>query len=209
MSRRLDLPIAALAWLGGFAWVAWRGSWAPLAVLAGLAAARLLASDPATRRLLVPRGSAPTLAAGGAVVMIGGTYGLYALLARVIPSLASDTAALYGVLNAGGYGRLQLAALVVAVSACEEVIWRGRWLDEAERRCGNRWLSGPAAARTLGAAVVYGACHLSSGSLLLALLAAGCGLAWGLLRVAGRSLWPAMLGHAAWDLAVLVAWPLG
>jgi membrane protease YdiL (CAAX protease family) len=26
--------------------------------------------------------------------------------------------------------------------------------------------------------------------------------------VVGRSLWPAVLTHAAWDLAVLVAWPL-
>jgi hypothetical protein len=38
--------------------------------------------------------------------------------------------------------------------------------------------------------------------------AAGCGCTWGLLRAAGRSLWPAVLTHAAWDLAVLVLWPL-
>jgi membrane protease YdiL (CAAX protease family) len=208
MSRRLDLPIAALAWLGGFAWVAWRGSWAPLALLAGAAAARLLATDPETRRLLAPRPTTPALAVLGAAVMIGATHGAYAPMAGAVPALGPATAALYGVLNASGYGRLPLAVLVVALSACEEVVWRGRWLDEAERLCGPRLLSWPAVARVLGAALVYGACHLSSGSLLLGFLAAACGLAWGLLRVAGRSLWPAMLVHAAWDLAVLVAWPL-
>ena len=65
-----------------------------------------------------------------------------------------------------------------------------------------------AAARVLSVALLYGACHLTSGSLLLALVAGACGVAWGLLRVAGRSLWPAVLAHAAWDLAILVAWPL-
>jgi len=42
MSRRLDLPIAALAWFGGFAWVGWKGSWEPLAALAVRAAAQIV-----------------------------------------------------------------------------------------------------------------------------------------------------------------------
>jgi membrane protease YdiL (CAAX protease family) len=208
LSRRFDLPVAALAWLGGFAWVAWRGSWAPLALLAALAAARLVAADAGTRSLLAPRGSTLPLAAAGAVAMLGATYGGYAVLSGLVPALAPATAGLYGLLHAGGYGRLPLAALVVAISACEEVVWRGRWLDAAERASGTRALTAPAAARTLSVALLYGACHLSSGSLLLGVLAAACGFAWGLLRVAGRSLWPAILVHAAWDLAVLVVWPL-
>jgi len=57
-------------------------------------------------------------------------------------------------------------------------------------------------------AFLYGAASLASGSLLLGVLAAGCGFTWGLLRVVSRSLWPAVLTHAAWDLAVLVVWPL-
>jgi membrane protease YdiL (CAAX protease family) len=208
MSRRLDRPIAVLVWLGGFAWVAWRGSWVPLAVAALVAAMRLLAFDQGTRRLLAPRAASLALAAAGALAMIGGTYGLYALATAAAPDLAPATAGLYRLLGAGGYGRVELAALVVGVSACEEVVWRGRALEEAERLSGGRLLSWPAAARVLGAALLYGACHLSSGSLLLGILAAACGFAWGLLRVAGRSLWPAVLVHAAWDLAVLVAWPL-
>jgi membrane protease YdiL (CAAX protease family) len=208
MSRRLDLPAAALAWLGGFAWVHWKGSWSPLAVLATLGAARLLLADPETRRLLVPRRSSLALAAGGVVGMVGATYGLFGFLAGVFPALRVATAELYGVLHTGGYGRLSLAALVVLVSACEEVVWRGRVLEGAEHRSGTHPLTLAATAEVLSVALLYGACHLTSGSLLLAVLAAACGLAWGLLRVAGRSLWPSIAAHAAWDLAVLVAWPL-
>ena len=208
MSRRLDLPAAALAWLGGFAWVHWKGSWLPLSVLAALGAARLFLADPGTRRLLVPRRSALALAAAGAVAMVGATYALYGLLASVLPALPVATAGLYGVLHAEGYGRISLAALVVFVSACEEVVWRGRPLEEAELRPGARLRIVAATARVLVVALLYGACHLTSGAPLLALVAASCGLAWGLLRVAGRSLWPSILAHAAWDLAILVAWPL-
>lgn len=124
------------------------------------------------------------------------------------PALLVATTELYGVLHAGGYGRIALATLVVVISACEEIVWRGRPLEEAELRSGTHPLTPAATAQVLLVALLYGACHLTSGSFLLALLAAACGLAWGLLRVAGRSLWPSILAHAAWDLAVLVAWPL-
>jgi membrane protease YdiL (CAAX protease family) len=208
MSRRLDLPAAALAWLGGFAWVHWKGSWGPLAVLAMLGAARLLLADPGTRRLLVPRRSTLALAAASAVAMVATTYALYGPLARVFPALSVATKGLYGVLHAGGYGRTSLAALVVIISACEEIVWRGRPLEEAELLSGTHPLTLAATWKVLLVALLYGACHLTSGSFLLALLAAACGLAWGLLRLAGRSLWPSILAHAAWDLAILVAWPL-
>lgn len=208
MSRRFDLPLAAALWLGGFAWVAWKGSWAPLAALAVLAAARLVLRDPATRRLLVLRPPAAALGGAGAAAMVGATYALYAPLARSFPALPGATRTLYGLLRAGAYQPTTLALLVIVISACEEVVWRGRTLADAESRPGAPPLAAAAAARVLVIALLYGACHLSSGSPLLALLAAGCGLAWGLLRVAGRSLWPAIFAHAAWDLAILVVCPL-
>jgi membrane protease YdiL (CAAX protease family) len=203
--RKLDLPIAIVAWLAGFAWVHWRGSWTPLALLAVLAAARIVATDAETRRLLIPRRSSLPLAAGGALLMIGATFAGYGLLAPRFPALREATAGLYALLNAEGYGRAPLAALVVCISLCEEVVWRGRLLGRAG---GGPVVDGRTVARTAGLALVYGACHLGSGSPLLALLATGCAACWGALRVAGRSIWPAALVHAAWDLAVLVVWPL-
>jgi membrane protease YdiL (CAAX protease family) len=208
MSPRLDLPIAVACWLLGFAWVGFAGSWTPLAVLASLAAARLVLGDPGTRRLLRPHAGALALGAVGGVVMIGATYGLYRALVPLFPALPGATRGLYAVLNSAGYRPLGLGALVVVVSFCEEVTWRGRPLADAADGMGRHPLHGRALARVAMVALLYGAASLASGSLLLGALAAGCGFTWGLLRVAGRSLWPAVITHAAWDLTVLVAWPL-
>lgn len=204
MSPRLDLPIAAAGWLLGFAWVGRTGSWTPLAAFAVLAAARLLLGDPETRRLLRPTLGGLALGVAGSLVLVGATHGLYPPLSRAFPALPGATRHLYGVLNAGGYPPPSLAALVLLLSACEEVVWRGRPLAAA----GPHPLGGRGLARVVAVALLYGAATLASGSLLLGAVAAGCGLFWGLLRAAGRSLWPAILAHAAWDLAVLVAWPL-
>jgi len=208
MSPRLDLPIATLAWLFGFAWVGWAGSWIPLATLSVLAAARLLVVDVNTRELLKPRPGSWLLGAAGGAAMVALTYALYGPLAAVFPRLPAATRQLYEVLRALGYRPLALGGLVLVVSACEEVVWRGRPLAAAAAAAGSRRLTWPAVARVAGLAALYGSAHLTSGSLLLAALGAGCGFAWGLLRVGGRSLWPAIVTHAAWDLAVLVAWPL-
>jgi membrane protease YdiL (CAAX protease family) len=206
MSPRLDLPIAVAAWLAGFLWVGRTGSWALLAGLAAISAARLVLGDPVTRRLLAPRAGPLALGAAAGAAMVAATYLLYRLLAAAFPALAGGTHALYGVLNASGYPPGELGALVLLVSACEEVIWRGRTLAAAAE--GPRRLDGRGLARVAGVALLYGGATLASGSVLLFGLATACGLAWGLLRVAGRSLWPAIVAHAAWDLAVLVAWPL-
>jgi membrane protease YdiL (CAAX protease family) len=208
MSPRLDLPIAVACWLLGFAWVGIAGSWTPLAVLAALAAGRLVVGDPGTRRQLRPRAGALGLGAVAAVAMVGATHGLYRGLAPLLPDLPEATRGLYGILNAAGYRPPALGALVVLISSCEEVVWRGRPLAGAVAEAGARHLSVRAVARVAALALLYGAATLASGSLLLGGLAAACGFAWGLLRVAGRSLWPAVVTHAAWDLAVLVAWPL-
>ena len=208
MSPRLDLPIAVACWLLGFAWVGFAGSWTPLAVLASLAAARLVLGDPGTRRLLRPRAGTLALGAAGGVAMVGATYGLYRAFVSLFPALPGATRGLYGVLNSGGYRPLALGALVVVVSFCEEVVWRGRPLADVAAGTDRFRLHPRALAHVAAVALLYGAASLASGSLLLGALAAGCGFVWGLLRVAGRSLWPAVLTHAAWDLAVLVAWPL-
>jgi membrane protease YdiL (CAAX protease family) len=209
MSPRLDLPIAVACWLLGFAGVRVTGSWTPLAILAALAAGRLALGDPGTRKLLRPSAGSLVLGVVGGVTMIGATYRLYRALVPLFPELPGATRGLYGLLNAGGYRPPALGALVVLLSLCEELVWRGRPLSDAADDPGGRFVDGRALVRVAAVALLYGAATLASGSFLLAALATACGSAWGLLRVAGRSLWPAVLTHAAWDLAVLVFWPLG
>jgi membrane protease YdiL (CAAX protease family) len=203
MAPSYDLPLAALAWILGFSIVRATGNWLPLAVLAVLAAARLLFRDAATRRLLRPDARLLAVGAAGGALMAAFTFALYRPLSGAVPGLAPATRELYGMLTGVGYGPATIGALVLVVSACEEIVWRGRTLEAPAAHPGGR-----AAGRAAVIALLYGAAHLPSGSILLALVAAPCGLAWGLLRVAGGSLWPAIVTHAIWDLAILVVWPL-
>jgi len=94
------------------------------------------------------------------------------------------------------------------LSLCEVFVWRGRPLSDAADATASDPLHGRAVARLAAVALLYEAATLASRSLLLGAVAAGCGFSWGLLRIAGRSLWPAVLTHAAWDLTVVVVWPL-
>ena len=219
MNRRLDLPIAIVAhpvldlpvavavWLIGLGWVARTGNWTPLAVAAVAAAGRLIAHDPSTRSLLAPNRAALALGAAGGAAMIAATYLLYPPLARAVPGLASGTRSLYALLDAGALHPTVLAAVLVLVATSEEVLWRGRLLVTAN---GDVAPSGRAAqlGRAVAFAALYGAAHGASGSPLLAGVAFLCGCAWGLLRLASGSLWPPVIAHALWDVAVLVLWPV-
>ncbi len=208
VSRRLDLSIAVLIWSVGFLWVSVSGSWALLAGLAVAAALRLLVGDPLTRRLLTPTLWAIGVGVVGAAIMIIGTYASYFLLSRLIPPLVDATADLYRLLRADAYGQLRLAALITLVSASEEIVWRGRLLESPGDVEPAAWPTRAQALRVVGAATVYALAHIASRSITLAIVAFICGIAWGLLRVAMRSLWASILTHALWDLAILVFWPL-
>ena len=90
LSRRLDLPLALAAWLAGFGWLARAGSFLPLAALALLAAARLIAADGATRRLIRPTAAATAAGAAVGAASAAATYALFPLVASRSPGLAGS-----------------------------------------------------------------------------------------------------------------------
>ncbi|HET7824802.1 MAG TPA: CPBP family intramembrane glutamic endopeptidase [Anaeromyxobacter sp.] len=205
MSPRLDLPLALGAWFIGFGWLAAAGTFVPLAVVAVATAARLVAGDPATRRLLRP--TAASTAAGGAVgaASIVATYSSYPAVASAWPELSASVRGLYRMLDGGPAGRWSLLLVVCAVGAAEEIVWRGRMLGDAPDPAGRR---GGVLASALAITAVYGAVHLASGSRLLPVAALVCGVGWASLRIATRSLWAPVVAHLAWSSAILVVRPL-
>ena len=58
------------------------------------------------------------------------------------------------------------------------------------------------------AAVAYAVAHAPLGSALLVVVAFLCGLAWGALRAASKSLVPPLMAHLVWDVLVLLCLPL-
>jgi membrane protease YdiL (CAAX protease family) len=207
MSPRLDLPVAIAVWVAGFAWLMRSGSWTPLAVGVVAAAARLVAADATTRRLLAP-GLAPLgVGAAAGLAMIAVTYLAFPPLASASAAAVGGARDLYAALGAAQHQPATLVAVLGVVAASEEIVWRGRILARPSSATGST-VRLRDVARVLAHAVVYGGAHGASGSALLCLVAFLCGIAWGFVRVASGSLWPSVVAHVAWSSAVLVLWPL-
>lgn len=199
MPLRPSFVAALFAWAGSFLFISRLGTWAPLAILGPLLAIVVLVREPAARALLRPRTSLLLLGLLGGAVMTGATYLLFELFARLAPDLRLLTLGLYNVLRAPSFTPLERGALIPLLAISEEIVFRSTALPD----------SGKGAARAVALnALIVGAAHLSSGSLLLALVAALCGAVWGGMRVATRSCVPGVITHVAWDLAILVFRPL-
>jgi len=91
--------------------------------------------------------------------------------------------------------------LVFWIGPCEEIFWRGF----LQRRLVDRL--GPVPGWIV-AALMYSAVHLWTMNAMLLIAAFVCGLFWGLMMWKFRSLWPGIISHAAWDLAIFVLFPL-
>lgn len=213
MTRRVNAPqpparpalavagAAVVGWNVGF--LASRGE-SPWPAFTACAVASLVAAGALYRRdarALVGRplrDAAVGLVAGVALAAL--TEGGHAVVAPALPSLRDDIAALYARMRQGGGPIANLHWLVLVILA-EEVVFRGLLLDTL-----RRWLR-PGAALAL-MALVYAVSQLGSGQLVLALVAAGVGGAWGGLRIATGGLVAPFVAHVVWDLSVLVLFPL-
>jgi membrane protease YdiL (CAAX protease family) len=195
----------ALAAAGVIEWAIW--AWRPAAfwvlIAAGTALLGLLAVG--LRRGWIrdrgPRQGDFAIGLGAAVVLYLAFWVLRRVLGAVWPAAVGQLAALYGLVFSAPW---QLAALLAAlvVAPAEELFWRGLVLPGLRQRG-----LGPAAA-VGAAAFAYGAAHLFSGSVVLALGAFAAGVGWGALYLATGRLAPGIVSHALWDLAVLLLFPL-
>ena len=166
----------------------------PLAIYAGIFAAVLIALEP--RRYAVrPDPRALVVGVAGAMVMIAGSYGSFALASSLFPSVHADVAADYATTNIG-HNWAVLPMLVVVIVA-EEVVWREALFDPA-----RPWRSGSVSV------ALYVAVQIGFGSWVVFALAAVCGVLWTLQRAYTKSLVAPVLTHAIWNVTVLVAAPL-
>jgi membrane protease YdiL (CAAX protease family) len=152
-----------------------------------------------TGRFVGPSGRAAGVGAAAGVAMVGLTYPAFTALVGVFPKLDTATAALYAtsrIMNPA----LEIPALVLIVAA-EEVLWRGLLFTTLEERWGSVTAVGVGT-------TIYSLAQSGSGSVLLAGVAFGCGLVWGLLRWRTQSVWASFLCHLLWTATVVVARPV-
>ncbi len=147
------------------------------------------------KELLTPSVGKVAAGSAGAVVLYVLAGAGFRLIAAIAPRLAAEAAVLYGWKDQVATPLAVLLAAFLIVPG-EEIVWRGAvGLPLAGR-------FGPRAGVVLGA-IAFAAAHVGFGSPLLLLAALGCGLFWGWLTVATRSLVPSIVCHLLWDGTVL------
>jgi membrane protease YdiL (CAAX protease family) len=200
-SKSRALPIACVAiWIVAAVAARVAGIWAAIGGAAiGLGVAVSALDRNRARQLLRPSAGlfAVGAAAGGAMTAV--THLLYPEVARHVPSVAADVATLYAAFRAPSPA---VAAIVLApVVVGEELVWRGVVQGALVGRFGRR-------GGVLLAAAAYALAHAAIGSPLLVVVALLCGIAWGALRVASKSLLPPLVAHLVWDATVLLWLPV-
>ncbi len=93
--------------------------------------------------------------------------------------------------------------LVFPISPAEEILWRGHLQGELQKRLDptdfKAWLLG---------AFLYASVHIWALNFILFIAALICGLFWGFLFWRTGNLWPGIISHAIWDLAIFVLFPV-
>jgi membrane protease YdiL (CAAX protease family) len=91
--------------------------------------------------------------------------------------------------------------LLVWIGPAEEIFWRGF----IQRRLGERL--GAPKGYLLGS-LIYGGVHLWSLNFMLIMAALVAGFFWGAMFIKYDSVWPGLISHALWDVAIFVIWPI-
>ncbi|HYQ46699.1 MAG TPA: CPBP family intramembrane glutamic endopeptidase [Polyangiaceae bacterium] len=210
MTRRPSLMVIALfAWLLCFGVLAQLGTWTPFAFVGVLLVALALRSSAVPLSQFHPSRQSLLLGLGAGAAMVLSTQLAYAWLSVAFPALRSSTLGLLFLLNVVGVSPPARAALIVVIASCEEVLFRG--LLPGSTRAAHQALRVPLAQEFRGLvlwSVVYALTTVPLKSPLLVLCAFVCGALWGTLRLATGSILVPILAHVAWDLGVLVIWPL-
>ena len=122
-------------------------------------------------------------------------------IAAFILPFASDQVAL--VYRTRSQADLWLIAVLLFawVGPAEEIFWRAF----VQRRFGQRY--GPFIGFALTVAI-YTIVHIWSFNLMLLAAAGLCGLFWGAMFYRFRSVWPALISHAVWDVVIFVLLPI-
>lgn len=185
------------------------GTWAPFAFVGLFLASLALSQRIVPRSLLWPSPARTTVGVAAGALMVVGTHLAYRAIVTFAPPVAGATRELLVLLNVGGFSTAERALLIVLIASCEEVLFRGllpSFATASSRR--PHWPSSRELVQVLASATLYALTTLALKSPLLVLCALVCGSLWGLLRVVTGSLVAPLLAHVAWDLGVLVLWPL-
>ncbi len=201
---RLALPLAVAFILWGVMFGLGAGNfWLLMSLSAGTLALWAVVQDQAqVLGLLTWRWRWLPLGAGLAAALYGVFWLGNELAGVLLPSAHAQVGAIYQI-RSGTDPRVIGLALVFLIAPAEEIFWRGFVQKNLEHCRFQRWWA------VLVGAGIYAAVHIWSGNLMLVGAALTAGLFWGSVLATSGNLWPGILSHAVWDVAVFLLWPIG
>ncbi len=122
------------------------------------------------------------------------------LAVRRFPGLEKGVESVYSLREGAPTGWIGLS-LLFPIAPGEELFWRGLVQGRLDRILGGY-------SAVAAAAVLYAAVHIVTLNPILVIAALVSGLFWGTLFRAARSIWPPIISHILWDLAVFILVPL-
>lgn len=190
---RAAIPIV---WAAAMAAARWLDPWLAIGLAAAIMAAAVLATDGALiRRLVRPSMRSFVLGVTAAAAMIATTELLFPLSAASILMFGEKTAEIYARFLSGR-ATLAIIACIVPLVVAEEILWRGAFQESVQAQSQT--------VTVLISATVYAAAHAPFGSTLLVAVAFVCGIYWSALRGFSGNLFPSLIAHLAWDMALIL-----
>lgn len=175
--------------------------WGMVAAAGLLAALGTWQSRSELRRLWAFRWLWVAVGATSAAVLYGVFWLGHVVSTALLAGAGEQVARVYEMRSQGQEFAIA-AALLLWIGPAEEIFWRGY----VQRRLGQRL--GKVGA-LLVATALYTVVHVWAGNPMLLVAAAVCGLFWGVMFLRLNDLWPVVISHALWDVAVFVIWPVG
>jgi membrane protease YdiL (CAAX protease family) len=138
------------------------------------------------------------------VLSVAVLYGIFYLgnwfVTAILDFASSQVANIYAS-KAQAPPDLIATVLVVWIGPAEEIFWRGY----IQKSFADRWGSWKG---YILASLIYALVHVWAFNFMLIMAALVAGLFWGLLFVRTGSLWPGIISHALWDVAIFILWPI-
>jgi membrane protease YdiL (CAAX protease family) len=138
------------------------------------------------------------------VLSVAVLYGIFYLgnwfVTAILDFASSQVANIYAS-KAQAPPALIATILVVWIGPAEEIFWRGY----IQKSFADRWGSWKG---YILASLIYALVHVWAFNFMLIMAALVAGLFWGLLFVRTGSLWPGIISHALWDVAIFILWPI-
>lgn len=150
------------------------------------------------RKIVLPRPREILIGIIAAVVLYVVFYIGNYLSAFIIPSKDVQISSVY--MNKNGTNHLFIfLSLLFVIGPGEEIFWRGFVQRVLSERFGAKSI--------IIASFLYAAVHIATGNFMLIMAALICGLFWGSLYYHEKKIYPVIISHAIWDVAVFLLLP--